>query len=54
MLLGPTLFIQFTPKMFMTAAWNAQVWGREVGNPAPFNLSEFQRNRVKLKFAYEF
>ena len=53
-LLGPTLFIKFTPKMFMTAAWNAQVWGREVGNPAAFNLSEFQRNRVKLKFAYEF
>ena len=53
-LLGPTLFIKFTPKMFMTAAWNAQVWGREVGNPAAFNLSEFQHNRVKLKFAYEF
>jgi len=53
-LLGPTLFIKFTPKMFMTAAWNAQVWGRETGNPAAFNLSEFQRNRVKLKFAYEF
>ena len=32
-MLGPTLYIQFTPKMFMTAAWNAQVWGREVGNP---------------------
>src|ERR1700686_960462 len=53
-LLGPTLFIKFTPKMFMTAAWNAQFWGREVGNPAALNLSEFQRNRVKLKFAYEF
>jgi hypothetical protein len=53
-LLGPTLFIKFTPKMFITAAWNTQVWGREVGNLAAFNLSEFQRNRVKLKFAYEF
>jgi len=53
-LLGPTLYIQFTPKMFMTAAWNTQVWGREVDNPVSLNLSEFQRNRVKLKFAYEF
>lgn len=53
-LLGPTLFVQFTPKSFMTAAWNAQVWGREIGNPVSLNLSEFQRNRVKLKFAYEF
>ena len=53
-LLGPTLYVQFTPKMFATAAWNAQVWGREIGNPVSFNLAEFQRNRAKLKFAYEF
>jgi hypothetical protein len=53
-LLGPTLYVQFTPKMFMTAAWNTQVWGREIGNPVSLNLAEFQRNRVKLKFAIEF
>jgi hypothetical protein len=53
-MLGPSLFIRFTPKMFMTAAWNTQVWGREVGNPVSLNLSEFQRNRAKLKFAWEF
>jgi hypothetical protein len=53
-MLGPTLYVQFTRKMFMTAAWNTQVWGREVGNPVSLNLSEFQRNRAKLKFAWEF
>jgi hypothetical protein len=53
-MLGPTLYIQFTPKMFMTAAWNAQVWGREIGSPVSFNLAEFQRHRAKLKFAWEF
>jgi hypothetical protein len=53
-LLGPTLFIQLTPKSFIQAAWNTQVWGREVGNSLPFNFEEFQRNRAKLKFAYEF
>jgi hypothetical protein len=53
-MLGPSLFIRFTPKMFMTAAWNTQVWGREVGNLVSLNLSEFQRNRAKLKFAWEF
>ena len=53
-LLGPTLYIQLTPKMFMTAAWNTQVWGREVASPAALNFSEFQRNRVKFKLAYEF
>lgn len=52
-MLGPTLYVQFTPKMFMIAAWNFQVWGREVGNPLPLNLSEFQRNRARLKFAWK-
>jgi hypothetical protein len=51
---GPTLYVQFTRKMFMTAAWNAQVWGREVGNASTLNLSEFQRHRARLKFAFEF
>lgn len=53
-LLGPNLYVQFTPKMFMTAAWNEQVWGREVGNPVSLNLAEFQRHRARLKFAWEF
>ena len=53
-MLGPSLYIQFTPKMFMTAAWNTQVWGRETGNPVSLNLAEFQRNRARLKFAWEF
>ena len=53
-MLGPTLYVQLTSKMFMTAAWNTQVWGREVGNPVPLNLAEFQRNRARLKFAVEF
>jgi len=53
-MLGPTLYLRFTPKMFMTAAWNAQVWGREIGNPVSLNLAEFQRHRARLKFAWEF
>ena len=53
-MLGPTLYVQFTPKMFMIAAWNTQVWGREIGNSLPLNLSEFQRQRARLKFAWEF
>ena len=53
-LMGPTVYIQFTPKMFMTAAWNAQVWGRAIGNPVSLNLAEFQRHRARLKFAWEF
>lgn len=53
-LLGPTLYVAFSPKTFMTAAFDAQVWGREVGNSLALNLTEFQRYRAKLKFAWEF
>ena len=57
-LLGPTLYIQITRKAFFTAAWNAQVAGREVNdgivNPSPLNLAEFQRNRARLKLGIEF
>jgi hypothetical protein len=52
---GPTVYVQITPKIFMTAAWNTQVWGREVDNPGvSFNLAEYSRQRAKLKVAVEF
>ncbi len=53
--IGPTLYIQLSPKMFITAAWNWQVRGSEVGDPtAKLNLSEYSRQRAKLKVAVEF
>jgi hypothetical protein len=52
---GPTLFIQLSPKMFVAAAWNVQVRGSEADDPtAKLNLSEFSRQRAKLKVAVEF
>ena len=53
-MVGPTMYIQFTPKVFMTAAWNTQVYGSEVGNSSSLNLAEFQRHRARLKIAAEF
>jgi len=52
--LGPAVYIQLARKVFMTAAWNAQVWGREVGTSNRLNLEEFSRQRAKLKVAVEF
>jgi hypothetical protein len=52
--LGPAVYIQLARKVFMTAAWNAQVWGREVGTANRLNLEEFSRQRAKLKVAVEF
>jgi hypothetical protein len=52
--IGPTLYYKFARKMFLTAAWNAQVWGREVDTTNRLNLEEFSRQRAKLKVAVEF
>ena len=52
---GPTLYVQLGPKMFMTAAWNVQTSGGDVNDPtAKLNLTEFSRQRGKLKVAVEF
>src|SRR5262249_47051313 len=52
--LGPTLYYKFARKWFVTAAWNAQVWGRETDTGNHLNLEEFSRQRAKLKLAVEF
>jgi hypothetical protein len=52
---GPTLFVQLTPKMFISAAWNVQVAGSDVeDSEAKLNLAEFSRQRAKFKVAVEF
>ncbi len=50
---GPTLYVQLGAKNFMTAAWNTQVAGHEVGVGA-LDLTDFSRHRAKVKFAHEF
>ena len=53
--LGPTLYVQFSPKVFVTAAWNTQITGHDVDVPGSnLNLAEFSRQRGKLKLAVEF
>jgi hypothetical protein len=51
---GPTIYVQITRKMFMTAAWNTQVAGHEVDVPGALDLGDFSRHRAKLKLAVEF
>lgn len=53
--LGPTMYVQVTPKVSITAAWNAQVTGSDVNDPgAHLNLSEFARHRFQFKTSFEF
>jgi hypothetical protein len=51
---GPDLYVQISPKMFVSAAWNAQVAGHETGVVGPLDLTDFPRNRARLKLAVEF
>jgi len=51
---GPNIYVQLNNKMFVTAAWNTQISDREVGEPGKFDLTDFSRQRIKLKFAFEF
>ncbi len=53
--LGPTLYWHIKRHMLMSAAWETQVAGSEVGPPAlNLDLTDFSRNRAKLLFEIEF
>ncbi len=52
--LGPTLHIQFSPKIFLAAAWSAQVAGHAQSQPGNLDLSDFTRQRANLKIGFEF
>jgi hypothetical protein len=51
---GPNLYVQLTPKMFATFAWNTQITGHEVGASGNLDLADFPRNRFKFKASIEF
>jgi hypothetical protein len=52
--LGPTLFWKIGPKMLVSASWEAQIAGREIGGASPLNLADFSRQRARLLFEFEF
>jgi hypothetical protein len=51
---GPTLYVQFTPKIYMAAAWSSQIAGHSVGDASRLDLTDYQRQRVNFKFGVEF
>jgi len=52
--LGPTLFWKISSKMLMSAAWETQIAGREVGVMPALDLTDFSRQRARLLFEFEF
>jgi hypothetical protein len=51
---GPTLHIQFGPKIFLAAAWSVEVSGHASGDPGRLDLTNFERQRANLKMGFEF
>jgi hypothetical protein len=52
--LGPTFYWQITPKMLVSAAWQAQIAGREVGVSSALDLTDFSRERARVLLEFEF
>jgi hypothetical protein len=52
--LGPTFFWKIGPKVLVSASWEAQIAGHELGIASPLDLSDFSRQRARLLFEFEF
>jgi hypothetical protein len=52
--LGPTFYWKITPKMLMSAAWEAQIAGRAPGVSSTLDLTDFSRYRASLLLEFEF
>jgi hypothetical protein len=48
---GPTRYVEFTPKMVMSAVWNPQVWTREAGHSWAVDTAELRRapSRIEIR-----
>ena len=51
---GPTMQINFSPKVLLAAAFSAQVAGHAVDDPRALDLTNFSRYRANLKLEFEF
>jgi hypothetical protein len=52
--LGPTFYWKIAPKVLMSAAWEAQVAGHQVGIGSALDLTDFSRSRARLLLEFEF
>jgi hypothetical protein len=52
--LGPTVHIQFTGQIMLSAAWSTQVAGHAVGDNHGLDLIDFPQQRGNLKVEFEF
>ncbi len=51
---GPTLYIQFTSKTFLSVAFSTEVAGHATGDSRSLDLVNFERHRANAKLEFEF
>lgn len=51
---GPTLQINFSPKVLLAATFTAQVWGHAADDPRALDLANFSKYQSNLKLEFEF
>ena len=52
--LGPSVFAKLPGSWWMAAGWSAQVAGRAAGDPAPLDLTNFERHQATFKFGFAY
>jgi hypothetical protein len=52
--LGPTMYWKISTKVLMSAAWETQIAGHEVGVMSALDLMDFSRQRARLLLEFEF
>ncbi len=52
--IGPTVFYRVSENLRMTAAWNVQLAGKAVTDPAALDLINFSRHQIKIRIGYQF
>jgi hypothetical protein len=52
--LGPTFYWQIAPKILVSAGWEAQISGRELGVSTVLDLADFFGQRARLLLEFEF
>jgi hypothetical protein len=52
--LGPTFYWQIAPKILISAAWETQIVGHEVGVSSALDLADFSHERARLLLEFEF
>lgn len=51
---GPTFYARFSEKIWMSAAWSAQIAGHAHNEIGSLDLTNFERHRALLRFGYNF